>query len=137
MYKDPGATAMDNVDGNITSQLSTFGVGAVQTTAPTSQPFVVRYDVTDAAGNAAIEGVRYVVVACQSPEVTCSASDGSLYCSTTAGVCIDPAAALTSFIPSKSYPNITLVGQAVLGLTQDTSYLACPDPQPTDVICDR
>lgn len=34
-YIDPGATAWDNVDGNLTDQLSTYGVGAVRTAAPT------------------------------------------------------------------------------------------------------
>jgi len=57
IYVDPGATAMDNVDGNITSQLSTFGVGAVDTSAPTtaSAPYLITYDVSDSAGNAAVE----------------------------------------------------------------------------------
>ncbi len=56
-YVDPGATATDNVDGNITSQLSTFGVGAVDTSAPTaaSGPYLITYDVSDSAGNAAVE----------------------------------------------------------------------------------
>jgi len=56
-YVDPGATATDNVDGSITSQLSTFGVGAVDTSAPTaaSAPYLITYDVSDSAGNAAVE----------------------------------------------------------------------------------
>lgn len=56
-YVDPGATATDNVDGNLTSQLSTFGVGAVDTSAPTaaSAPYLITYDVSDSAGNAAVE----------------------------------------------------------------------------------
>lgn len=45
-YTDPGATAFDNVDGNLTSSLSTFGVGAVLTSKPTgTKYFTVTYTV--------------------------------------------------------------------------------------------
>ena len=133
---DPGATATDNVDGSITSQLSTFGVGAVDTSAPTaaSAPYLITYDVSDSAGNAAVEGLREVVVACKSPTSTCTASDGTLFCSTSAGLCIE---STTTTVTAATYPTIKLIGQAVLGLTQGISYLACPTPQPTHVICDR
>lgn len=91
--------------------------------------------VQDSAGNAATPGIRHVIVACKSPTVLCTASDGSLYCSTSSGLCIPSVVAVAT--PAPSYPTIKLVGQAVLGVTQGTSYLACPTPQPTDVICDR
>lgn len=46
VYTDPGATAIDTVDGNLTSALSTFGIGAVTTTKPTgSTYFTVTYTV--------------------------------------------------------------------------------------------
>ena len=136
-YVDPGATATDNVDGNITSRLSTYGVGSVKTTAPTSvsSPYVITYDVTDSSGNAATPGLRYVIVACKSPTVECTASDGSLFCSTTAGLCIESTTTTTA--TAGTYPTIKLIGQALLGLTEGTPYLACPTPQPTNVICDR
>ena len=73
---------------------------------------------------------------CRSPAVLCTASDGALYCSTTTGLCVQltaPTAAVTIALP----PTIRLVGQAVLGVTLGSSYLACPTPQPTNVICDR
>lgn len=65
-YSDPGATAADNVDGNVTSQLSSFGVGAVVTTRPTAaaSPFVITYNVKDSAGNAAPTARRRVNVVC-------------------------------------------------------------------------
>lgn len=137
-YVDSGATATDNVDGNITSELSTFGLGAIDTTAPSnaSDPFLITYDVSDSAGNAAVQGLRQVLVVCRSPAVLCTASDGTLYCSTTTGLCVQltpPTAAVTIAMP----PTIRLVGQAVLGVTLGSSYLACPTPQPTNVICDR
>lgn len=135
-YVDPGATATDNVDGNITSRLSAFGVGAVDTSAPTtaSTPYLITYDVSDSAGNTAVEGLREVIVACKSPTTTCTASDGTLFCSTSAGLCIE---STTTTVTSATYPTIKLIGQAVLEVIQGTSYLACPTPQPTNVICDR
>ncbi len=135
-YVDPGATATDNIDGNITSRLSTFGVGAVDTSAPTTAkaPYLITYDVSDSAGNAAVEGLREVVVACKSPTTTCTANDGTLFCSTSAGLCIE---STTTTVTSPTYPTIKLIGQAVLGVSQGISYLACPTPQPTNVICDR
>ena len=89
----------------------------------------------DAAGNAATPGIRHVSVVCKPPTVLCSASDGSLYSSTSSGLCMQSITSIAT--PAPSYPVIKLIGQAVLGVLQGTSYLACPDPQPTDVICDR
>jgi len=136
-YADPGATAMDNVDGNITSKLTSYGIGAVKTIAPTSSssPYYITYDVSDSSGNAATQGLREVVVACKSPKVKCTASDGTLFCSTSAGLCIE--STTTTAATAGTYLTIKLIGQAVLGVTQGTSYLACPSPQPTNVICDR
>ena len=46
LYNDSGATAVDNVDGNITSSLSTYGVGAVSTSLPTGTAyFTITYTV--------------------------------------------------------------------------------------------
>ncbi|DBA80580.1 TPA: hypothetical protein ACH3X1_007841 [Trebouxia sp. C0004] len=136
-YVDPGATARDNVDGNITSKLTSYGIGAVKTTAPTSSssPYYVTYGVSDSSGNAALQGLREVVVACKSPEVKCTASDGTLFCSTSSGLCIQ--STTTTATNAGTYPTIKLIGQAVLGLTQGISYRACPTLQPTNVICDR
>ena len=136
-YVDPGATATDNVDGNITSRLTSYGIGAVKTTAPTasSSPYLITYDVSDSSGNAATPGLREVVVACKSPKVKCTASDDTLFCSTSAGLCTDSTTTTTT--TTGTYPTIKLIGQAVLGVTLGTSYLACPALQPTNVICDR
>ena len=133
---DPGATAWDNVNGNLTADLSTYGVGAVKTTAPTaaSTPYLITYDVSDSSGNAATQGLREVVVTCKSPKVECTASDDTLFCSTSAGYCVESTTTTTT---TGTYPTIKLIGQAVLGVTLGTSYLACPTPQPTDVVCDR
>lgn len=62
-YTDAGATATDNVDGDITSAIVT--VSTVDTT--TAGDYTVTYDVSDAAGNSAVTVVRNVIV---SEEVT-------------------------------------------------------------------
>lgn len=136
-YIDPGATAMDNVDGNLTDQLSTYGVGAVRTAAPTptGAPYIIKYDVVDSAGNAAAPGWREVVVACKLPAIACSAADGTMFCSTGSGICLASGSIGSGAVGTG--PAIRLIGQAVLGVTAGSSYLACPTPQPTSVVCDR
>ena len=57
-YVDAGATALDNVDGNITSKIVT--TNTVKTSAP--GVCAVTYNVTDAAGNVATPVVRTVRV---------------------------------------------------------------------------
>ena len=57
-YTELGATATDNIDGDITANISISG--NVNTTAPGM--YVVRYNVSDAAGNAATEVTRVVNV---------------------------------------------------------------------------
>lgn len=65
-YIDPGAVAWDNVDGNLTSTMSVFGVAAVTTSSPTlpESPFKIYYDVQDGAGNSAVTAVRWLSVMC-------------------------------------------------------------------------
>jgi hypothetical protein len=57
-YTDPGATATDNKDGNITSQIVT--TGTVSTTA--AAHFTLNYNVSDQAGNKALTKYRFVIV---------------------------------------------------------------------------
>ncbi|MBW1296398.1 immunoglobulin-like domain-containing protein [Aquimarina litoralis] len=58
-YSDAGATASDSFDGDITTDIVT--VNPVNTTVP--GVYTVTYNVSDAAGNAAIEVTREVTVA--------------------------------------------------------------------------
>jgi hypothetical protein len=58
VYSDSGATATDLNDGDLTSLIST--VDSINTLVPSLQ--TVTYNVTDAAGNAAVEAVRNVTV---------------------------------------------------------------------------
>jgi len=62
-YTDAGATALDNIDGDITGSIVT--VNPVNVNAVGS--YVVTYNVTDTAGNAAIEVTRTVNV---TPDMT-------------------------------------------------------------------
>src|SRR5690606_1625682 len=57
-FTDPGATALDNVDGDISDQIEV--TGTVDTS--TLGEYELRYNVTDAVGNAAEEVVRTVNV---------------------------------------------------------------------------
>ncbi len=60
-YTDAGATASDIVDGTITGSIvTTVTPGPVDTSAPNT--FTVHYNVSDAAGNAALEVTRTVTV---------------------------------------------------------------------------
>src|SRR3989338_2656854 len=71
---DDGATATDNVDGTLTSSIST--VNPVNTSR--LGEYVVTYDVSDAAGNAATQVTRTVnVVDTTAPTSTLSAGDPS------------------------------------------------------------
>lgn len=58
-YTDAGATATDNVDGNIASS-SIVKTGTVNTAKEGS--YFIKYNVTDAAGNAAVEVKRHIVI---------------------------------------------------------------------------
>ena len=65
-YTDPGATAVDNTDGNLTSSLATYGIGAVSTTKPTGTTyFTVTYTVQVSQG-ASTEAMHYNLAKCRS-----------------------------------------------------------------------
>lgn len=57
-YTDPGATATDNVDGDLTAKLLATGTVDVNTRGT----YYIRYNVTDTAGNAAPQATRTVIV---------------------------------------------------------------------------
>ena len=67
-YVDSGATAMDNIDGNVTSGIVT--TNNLNTSIPGT--YTYRYNVSDMAGNDAMEVVRTIVVNPDTigPEVT-------------------------------------------------------------------
>ncbi|EDP95883.1 immunoglobulin-like domain-containing protein [Kordia algicida OT-1] len=57
-YIEQGATATDNIDGDITQNISISGTVDTSTVGT----YLIRYNVTDAAGNAAAEVTRTVIV---------------------------------------------------------------------------
>ena len=59
-YVDAGATAEDNVDGDISDDIIVTGASIQATSGP--GVYTIRYNVSDAAGNAAVEVVRTVTV---------------------------------------------------------------------------
>jgi len=61
-FTDPGATATDNVDGDLTSSITTSG--SVDTS--TAGTYTISYNVSDAAGNAATVVQRTVIVSAAS-----------------------------------------------------------------------
>lgn len=63
-YVDAGATATDDIDGDVTSRITT--TNPVDTTV--LGDYEVRYNATDAAGNAAVEVTRTVHVTVEPPD---------------------------------------------------------------------
>ena len=59
-FTDPGATATDETDGDLSSGINVTGVDEVSTDA--AGVYLVRYNVADAAGNHALQVTRTVVV---------------------------------------------------------------------------
>ncbi len=64
-YTDAGATALDNTDGNITGSIQI--VGQVDTSIPGT--YLITYNVSDSAGNAATEVTRTVNVILENNQV--------------------------------------------------------------------
>lgn len=65
-YTDAGATAADNIDGDLTANIAT--VNSVNTAIPGT--YTVTYDVSDAALNVASQAVRIVTVTAVAPTPT-------------------------------------------------------------------
>ena len=69
-FTDPGATASDNVDGNITSAITTSGTVNTSSTGT----YTISYSVSDAAGNAATLVQRTVIVSAATNSSNCTIS---------------------------------------------------------------
>ncbi|WP_298237250.1 immunoglobulin-like domain-containing protein [uncultured Algibacter sp.] len=89
-FTDPGATALDEVDGDITANIV---VGGDTVDTSTEGTYVITYNVSDAQGNAAIEVERTVIVsaiACEDDtEQTLSAAGLNITFLTDPGVTTD------------------------------------------------
>ena len=73
-YEDAGATATDNVDGDLTSSIVVGGLP--DTNVPGE--YTITYNVTDAAGNAAATVTRTVIVPDTTPPVITLLGDASI-----------------------------------------------------------
>ncbi|MCX6740293.1 MAG: DUF5011 domain-containing protein [Candidatus Parcubacteria bacterium] len=68
-YAELGATAIDNVDGDLSAKIVIGGVAAINTSVLGT--YTVTYDVTDSNGNAAVQAIRTVnVVDTTKPVIT-------------------------------------------------------------------
>ncbi|KAK3252741.1 hypothetical protein CYMTET_37988 [Cymbomonas tetramitiformis] len=76
VYVDPGVTCGDKVDGACQGRAT--GAEAVDTSQVTDDPFIIRYDAQDVAGNAAAQVTRevWVVSPCLLPSTLCSPQTG-------------------------------------------------------------
>ncbi|KAK3254277.1 hypothetical protein CYMTET_36504 [Cymbomonas tetramitiformis] len=137
-FSDPGVTGYDTKDGDLTAEVSSFGAGAVNTASvtPTDGPYVISYNLHDAAGNAADEVRRrvYVYNPCDEPEEPICDGGGC----TENGLCMsvtlgDDDATVAEDTP----PVITLVGQATLEVAQGEPYTKCSEASGLADVCDK
>ena len=114
-YTDAGATASDAVDGDLTAQIIT--VNAVDTTKPGT--YTVTYNVTDKAGNAAVEVTRTVVVTDQSkPVLTLTGGDKQTVPANQPYV--DPGFAATDAVDGDLTKQVTVTG--IVDVTKPGTY---------------
>jgi len=139
-FTDPGATAVDDTDGDVTSTIAAFGAAAVDVdvVTPETSPYLVTYDVQDAAGNAAPTQRRrvYVVNECGLGERLCASSQT---CSA-GGVCsglADSMASVEKVIVVNQPPSLQLVGPARVEVMQFEPYAVCTPSSPLSAVCDR
>ena len=110
-YTDPGATATDDVDGDLTANIVVVGVDAVDVN--TAATYTITYNVSDAAGNAATERTRTVIVAADivAPVITLT---GSATVNIMVGdTFTDPGATATDDVDGDITANIVVAGDTV------------------------
>jgi zinc transporter 1/2/3 len=122
-WVDPGATAFDLVDGNLTSSIQSYGAGAVDTSVPTmagGTGYVVEYAVEDRSRNAAPLARRLVRVVCPGQEQVCVDPDTSQPTCTVGGHCGRQMQVLSAFG--------TAAGQSASSAASSGSPNAAPKP---------
>jgi PKD repeat protein len=109
-YTDPGATALDDEDGDVTANIV---VGGDTVDVNTAGTYIVTYNVSDAAGNAATQRTRTVIVAADivAPVITLT---GSVTINSALGNSFtDPGATATDNVDGDITANIVVAGDAV------------------------
>ena len=110
-YTDPGATALDTIDGDLTTQIVVDNT----VNADVVGVYTVTYNVADASGNEAIEVVRTVNVADRVPPVVTVVGDNPLEIDVNDGVYTDPGATAED-----SYDGDVTAGITVENLVEPT-----------------
>ncbi|KAK3263138.1 hypothetical protein CYMTET_28037 [Cymbomonas tetramitiformis] len=137
MWEDPGYSASDTVDGNLTAAVTVFG--DVDTAAPTGElPYILEYNVVDAAGNAAATARRYVYV------VDSCAEFGEVTCDSTSACSVDGGCfGLHSHLEEqeaglvRTPPVVDLRGDELVQVQQTERYELCMHEHPYVSKCDR
>ncbi len=111
-WTDPGATAQDNLDGNLTSQIviAVLGGGTVNTAKPAV--FTITYDVMDSSGNEAAQ-VRRVVNVVDSVVPVITLNGASTLQLAIGATFTDPGATATDAIDGNITSRIVVGGAAV------------------------
>ena len=109
-FTDPGVTASDNVDGDISSSVVVAGDAVNTNTAGT---YIITYNVSDAAGNAATQVTRTVVVAVDTVKPVISLNGGSTINVALGGTFTDPGATATDNVDGNISSGIVVGGNTV------------------------
>jgi hypothetical protein len=137
-YQDAGAIAVDDPDGDLTSMVSAYGLKAVSTLEPTPhlQPHLIRYNVRDSAGNAAVTKTRRVYVLCPALEHLCqSRNDRDIWhCDSSPDCTLAPTSRPTR--ATLPLPEIRLLGESRVEVLQGTAYHRCTTTTPLALQCD-
>ncbi len=108
-YVELGATASDNRDGDLTASIA-INASAIDSSVPGT--YQVTYDVTDAAGNAAITVTRTVTYEDRTPPVISLVGDDPLVI-TIGNVYIDPGATASDNVDGDISASITIDASGV------------------------
>ncbi len=124
-FSDPGATANDNVDNDISASIV---VGGTYVNTNTAGTFTITYDVTDSSNNPAIQVVRTIIIEEPAPTVTFNRATGVLTAPSGSLVTVT----MNSGGSGSGNANIRVGGGAFIGITcwglqSGTSCLISPD----------
>eukprot|EP00854_Cymbomonas_tetramitiformis_P001524 gene1525-biopygen1385 len=143
----PGIEAYDDVDGNLTAAVSSFGAGAIDTSmaTPEDAPYVVTYSVSDRAGNSASEVRRRVSVmdpcagagADGRDEAVCGRDAAGVAECSVGGLCLSLTVEPEEEAAEPNPPVLELLGPAEVEAPPGQPYLRCPEERPLDLVCDQ
>lgn len=162
-WQDPGASAMDAVDGNLSAAIQSFGAGAVDTSLPTAPSkdfsYVVEYAVEDKSGNAAPVARRLIRVVCPAGQTYCIDPDTSKATCTVNGICGAPSllatgsggssaavsasssatgnATAAKVAAAPTAPRLSLVTPGAVQIVAGQVYDRCADSAPMGSLCER